>query len=169
MTSWDTQHDMSSVLYGAITRKENVTLMLIPIKHRIAEESIQELLSYSIFPDPKELKNAVIQYQTDPALELYGHVEEDEILGLVGFTLYPDDTLELKHIAVDPECRGIGYGRGLILELIEVKQPSLIRAETDEETVDFYRNVGFAVVSLGEIYPGIERFQCSYDVENADM
>jgi ribosomal protein S18 acetylase RimI-like enzyme len=141
--------------------------MLIPIKHRIEEESIQELLSYSIFPDPEKIKKAVIQYQTDPALELYGHVEEDEdeILGLVGFILYPDQTLELKHIAVDPDCRGIGYGRGLILELIEVKQPSLIRAETDEETVDFYRNVGFSVVSFGEIYPGVERFRCTYIVE----
>jgi ribosomal protein S18 acetylase RimI-like enzyme len=141
--------------------------MLIPIKHRIEEESIQALLSYSIFPDPEEIKNEVIRYQTDPALELYGHVEDedDEILGIVGFTLYPDHTLELKHIAVDPECRGIGYGRGLILELIEAKHPTLIRAETDEETVDFYRNVGFAVVSLGEIYPGIERFECTYDVE----
>jgi ribosomal protein S18 acetylase RimI-like enzyme len=141
--------------------------MLIPIKDRIEEESVQALLSYSIFPDPEKLKQTVIQYQTDPALELYGHVEEDnnQILGLVGFTLFPDHTLELKHIAVDPEWRGNGYGRGLILELIEVKQPSLIRAQTDEETVDFYRNVGFSVVSLGEIYPGVERFQCTYDVE----
>jgi ribosomal protein S18 acetylase RimI-like enzyme len=139
--------------------------MLLPIKHRIEEEPIQALLSYSIFPDPQEIKNVILQYQTDPTLELYGHIEEDEVIGLVGFTIYPDHTLDLRHIAIDPECRGMGYGRGLILELIEVKQPSLIRAETDEVTVDFYRNVGFAVVSLGEVYPGLERFQCTYDVE----
>jgi ribosomal protein S18 acetylase RimI-like enzyme len=139
--------------------------MLIPIKHRIEEESIQTLLSYSIFPDPDDIKSEIVRYQTDPSLELYGHIEDDEIIGLVGFTLHPDHTLELRHIAIDPDCRGMGYGRGVILELIEVKQPSLIRAETDEETVDFYRNVGFAVVSLGEIYPGLERFQCTYDVE----
>jgi ribosomal protein S18 acetylase RimI-like enzyme len=143
--------------------------MLIPIKHRIKEEAIQTLLSYSIFPDPERINQEIIRYQTDPNLELYGHIDEDEgdseILGLVGFILHSDHSLELKHIAVDPECRGIGYGRGLILELIEVKQPTLIRAETDEETVDFYRNVGFAVVSLGERFPGLERFQCTYDVE----
>jgi ribosomal protein S18 acetylase RimI-like enzyme len=142
--------------------------MLIPIKHRISENSIQELLSYSIFPDPDIVDKEIIRYQTDPTLELYGHEEDNEILGVVGFILHPNHTLELKHIAVDPEYRRNGYGRGLILELIEVKQPAIIQVETDEETVDFYRNVGFSIFSLGEPYPGIEKFKCIYDVELED-
>jgi ribosomal protein S18 acetylase RimI-like enzyme len=139
--------------------------MLIPIKHRISEGSIQELLSYSIFPDPERVEQEINRYQSEPALELYGHEEDNEILGVVGFTMLPNLTLELKHIAVMPEVRGNGYGRGLILELIEVKQPSIIEAETDEDSVEFYRNVGFSVVSLGEKYPGVERFKCIYQVD----
>jgi GNAT superfamily N-acetyltransferase len=142
--------------------------MLIPIKHRILENSIQKLLSYAIFPDPEKVEKEILHYQTNPALELYGHEEADEIIGVVGFILHPDHALELKHIAVEPDARGKGYGRGLILELIEVKKPVIIKAETDEDTVDFYRNVGFSVVSLGELYPGIERYKCTYEVELED-
>jgi N-acetylglutamate synthase-like GNAT family acetyltransferase len=139
--------------------------MLIPIKHRICESSIQELLSYSIFPDPEKVEQEISRYQSEPALELYGHEEDKEIVGVVGFTMHPNLTLELRHIAVMPEVRGNGYGRGLILELIEVKQPSIIEAETDEDSVEFYRNVGFSIVSLGEKYPGVERFKCIYQVD----
>jgi ribosomal protein S18 acetylase RimI-like enzyme len=142
--------------------------MLIPIKHRISEISIQDLLSYSIFPDPDDIDQEILRYQTDPALELYGHEEDNEILGIVGFYHHSNHTLELKHIAVDPEHRRKGYGRGLILELIEVKQPAIIEVETDEETVDFYRNCGFSILSLGELYPGIENFKCIYNVELED-
>lgn len=139
--------------------------MLIPIKHRITEESIQELLSYAIFPDPEKLEQATQLYQSEPTLELYGHEEDNDIIGVVGFLLHPNNTLELKHIAVEPGARGNGYGRGLILELIEVKQPAIIEAETDEDSVEFYRSVGFSIVSLGEKYPGVERFKCSYEIE----
>jgi ribosomal protein S18 acetylase RimI-like enzyme len=139
--------------------------MLIPIKQRITEESIQELLSYAIFPDPERMEQATKLYQSEPALELYGHEEDDEILGVVGFIVHPNQTLELKHIAVKPGERSKGYGRGLILELLELKQPAIIEAETDEDSIDFYRNVGFSIVSLGEKYPGVERFKCIYEVE----
>jgi N-acetylglutamate synthase-like GNAT family acetyltransferase len=139
--------------------------MLIPIKHRISEDSIQELLSYSIFSDPERVELEIKRYQSESALELYGHEEDNEILGVVGFIVHPNHTIELRHIAVQPEERGKGYGRGLILELLEVKQPAIIEAETDEDSVDFYRNVGFSIVSLGEKYPGVERFKCIYEVE----
>lgn len=36
-------------------------------------------------------------------------------------------------------------------------------AETDADAVDFYRRCGFAVESLGERYPGVERFRCTWE------
>lgn len=33
-------------------------------------------------------------------------------------------------------------------------------AETDADAVGFYRHSGFEVMSLGEKYPGTERFSC---------
>ena len=37
-----------------------------------------------------------------------------------------------------------------------------IVAETDHEAVDFYRRYVFFITSLGEKYPGVERFLCQY-------
>lgn len=33
-------------------------------------------------------------------------------------------------------------------------------AKTDAEAAGFYRCCGFAITSLGEVYPGVERFDC---------
>ncbi len=35
-------------------------------------------------------------------------------------------------------------------------------AETDRDTLNFYQKNGFVVISLGEKYPGVERFKCVY-------
>lgn len=142
--------------------------MLTPVKHRITEEAIHDLLSYCIFPDPEKIEQAIKLYTTDPLMELYGHEEDNEIIAIVGFIARANQTIEIKHIAVQPEERGKGYGRGLILQLLEAKQPAIIEAETDEDSVDFYRNVGFSITSLGEKYPGVERFKCIFEVEVED-
>jgi len=137
--------------------------MLIDVKERIAEETIKELLEYAIYPDPEKLDNTLNEYQTDPHLELMAIEDDGEVLGIVGFR-HADRSLIIQHIAVNPECRGMGYGRGLILELIELKNPDKITVETDEDAVEFYRNIGFSISSLGEKYPGVERYQCEYHI-----
>jgi len=35
-----------------------------------------------------------------------------------------------------------------------------LEAETDADAVSFYERCGFAITSLGERFPGIERFRC---------
>lgn len=42
-----------------------------------------------------------------------------------------------------------------------------IFAETDNDAVGFYRSYGFEVTSLGEKYPGVERFLCKYKINCA--
>ncbi|MCP3773026.1 GNAT family N-acetyltransferase [Paenibacillus sp. MZ04-78.2] len=139
--------------------------MLIDIKSRLDQPEIAELLEYSIFPDPARLEQTLSDYKRSEELELYGYEKDGNLLGLVGFRINPGRVMELRHIAVQPDYRGQGYGRGQILELIHLKGPAEIVAETDEDTVDFYRNIGFEIVSLGENYSGVERFRCTYAVE----
>jgi len=138
--------------------------LLINLKQKIDEEPLQDLLGYAVFPDHDRLQQVIHDYKTNPKLELFGCKLEQHVIGVIGFTLLKESIIEIKHIAVDPEFRGCGYGRGMILELLEMKSPSIIQAETDEDAVDFYRNVGFAITSLGEQFPGVERFSCIYEV-----
>jgi ribosomal protein S18 acetylase RimI-like enzyme len=138
------------------------------INNRIKESNVQELLSYAIFPDPDRLEQTVRKYEGNTSnLQLFGMEEEQELVGLIGISSTDSEQkhLIIEHIAVQPEFRGKGYGRGLILELLEHRKPLTVSAETDEEAVDFYRNIGFSVMSLGEKYPGVERFRCIFEVE----
>ncbi|TVX95325.1 GNAT family N-acetyltransferase [Cohnella terricola] len=139
--------------------------MLIDLKERLDDAEVKEVLEYCVYPDPEKLEAAIEAYKADPGLELYGHEEEGELIGVAGFRMDSEGQLNIEHIAVAPNHRGLGYGRGLILETIEIKSPAIIVAETDEESVNFYRSIGFEIESLGEIYPGVERFKCIYTVE----
>ena len=136
--------------------------MLVLIKNHLHQHEIIELLGYSVFPDDEELKATVEQYKANDHLFLLGYSLEDEIIGLIGYEMVPDNSIKLNHIAVHPEFRAMGYGRGMILELIDKIEPRKIIAEVGEEAVDFYRNIGFEIISLGESAPNSERFECTF-------
>ncbi|AZN38337.1 GNAT family N-acetyltransferase [Paenibacillus albus] len=146
--------------------------MLIDIHARLDEEAIQELLGWAVFPEPEHLERAINLYKNATAGEgehkLLGYESEDEIIGLVGYHYVNGDTIEIDHIAVVPFERNKGYGRGLILELLELEKPNVLIAETDDSAVDFYRSSRFTVESLGEKYPGTERFKCTYYADDED-
>jgi GNAT superfamily N-acetyltransferase len=142
--------------------------MLVNVKSYIHKQEVAELLSYAVFPDDKSLKVALQHYRETDSLQLYGYEDEKLLVGLIGYEMNQERILTVHHLAVLPENRLKGYGRGIFLELIQAQNPSRIIAETDEEAVDFYRNIGFVVYSLGEVYPGVERFQCVFEVEDEE-
>lgn len=142
--------------------------MLVHIKSRLNEIGIQTLVGYSCF-DLDKLDETIKLYQTDPELELHGYESEGEIIGIIGFRKNKDNELAITHLAVKPEFRGAGFGRGQILEVIALMNPAALIAETDEEAVDFYRAIGFEIESLGEKFPSGERFKCTYVTEENEV
>ena len=46
---------------------------------------------------------------------------------------------------------------------------AFVLAETDKEAVYFYKKHGFKITSLGEIYPGVEHFQCVFENNCNDL
>ena len=141
--------------------------MLIDLKPQLRQDDVQELLGLSVFPDPDRLAEAVDSYEQDDANALQGlrDDEDGKLIGVIGYRRNPNGVLEIRHIAVSPDERGQGYGRAMVLEALAKTDPAAIVAETDEEAIDFYRNIGFTVESLGERYPGVERFKCTYITE----
>lgn len=130
-----------------------------------------ELLSYSIVPapEPEELEQIVEEYRTNPSCRIYALAYEDEWIGIIGYEKQGNGVIEIRHISVHPGMRGSGFGRGLILELIGVEEDAkeLYAVTTDEIAVDFFRNIGFTIESIGELYPGIERFRCRYLIDES--
>lgn len=139
--------------------------MLFSVKGQIDSPEISKLLEYAVYSDDEALQRAIEKYQSADEQELYAMKHEDEIIGIIGFHIDKDQSLIITHLAISPEFRDQGYGRGIVLEVLYEKQPERIIAETDEDAVDFYRSIGFEVVSLGRLPNGIERFRCTYETE----
>ncbi|WP_055108516.1 GNAT family N-acetyltransferase [Paenibacillus ihumii] len=139
--------------------------MLIDVKPLISSEEVQELLEYAVHGDEEELRLAMKQYAEDEACKLLAYEEEGQYIGIIGYRKGENDVLELLHLAVHPEYRGLGYGRGMILDALVLERPAAILAETDEDSADFFRGIGFQVISFTKFPGGPEYFRCIYETE----
>ncbi|RUS46236.1 GNAT family N-acetyltransferase [Cohnella sp. AR92] len=138
--------------------------MLIDLRAKLEQPEVAELIELSVLPDPEKLPEVIEAYRTDNRLDMMGYVNEEQLIGIVGYEVNEDNVLKINHLAIAPEERGKGFGRMAVLELLDWEAPDVILAETDEESVEFFRNIGFVIESLGESVPGIERFKCTYTV-----
>ena len=64
---------------------------------------------------------------------------------------------------VERDCRQSGLGKAMLRWAWDEFDAERLEAETDRESVEFYRKCGFQVQSLGSQRGGIERFRCSRD------
>ncbi|AHD24025.1 acetyltransferase (plasmid) [Rhodococcus pyridinivorans SB3094] len=65
----------------------------------------------------------------------------------------------MLHIATARCRQHTGIGTAMI-RWVQARYPGdPIEAQTDRDGVGFYRSVGFEIESLGELYPGVERFR----------
>lgn len=89
---------------------------------------------------------------------------ERSVIGVVGFFHHADSRgtllrVELLHIATDPSWERQSIGAALVAWVQAEHPGDPIEAETDGDTVGFYRSSGFDIASLGQLYPGVERFR----------
>lgn len=122
------------------------------------DTAVKDLLSEATARN--EVEQKLQHYLTVEKQNLYLYYEKTVLAGCIGILRREDRMVELTHIAVreDYRCKKIGTQ---LLDFIEKRySPSKLVAETDAEAVDFYRKSGFEISSLGEKYPGVERFYC---------
>ncbi len=101
------------------------------------------------------------KYMNSPDRKLFVLEKQKISIGCMGVELNGLVECEIKHIAVSPEYRKQGAGRQMVSYLYSWTSIQLITAETDRAAVQFYRKLGFTMESLGEKYPGVERFKCT--------
>jgi ribosomal protein S18 acetylase RimI-like enzyme len=94
----------------------------------------------------------------DPGLVLLHASIGGALVGVVGYTVKDTDVVVL-HIATREDFCRSGVGRQMLQAVCEAT-PNHFRlvAETDSNAVGFYIANGFLAESVGEKYPGIERF-----------
>jgi len=112
------------------------------------------------------IEQIYIQYAAGHSLRLYGWVQADQLVGIMGIHVHSDVLHEISHLAVMLDYQQAGIGRQMIQTYHSEHSSIQLFAETDREAVGFYRQSGFAIYSLGEKYPGVERFRCVRSVDS---
>ena len=121
--------------------------------------AVTRLLALAIGDDPHCLQHVVRRYRDDPAAGLLVAVVDHDTAGVIGYSV-GDSAVTLLHIATAPHVRNTGVGTQLVDAMRRAVPAGLpIVAETDQDAVGFYAANNFAVTSLGEKYPGVERFR----------
>ena len=142
--------------------KGKVTLMINLIEYKNRQEIIN-LLAECMYPDEERVKRVYEQYNNDESRILFGKIKNNQLVGIIGIIWLSKCEVELKHISVKSSNRRQGLGKEMINEFIEENHIKRVEVETDKNAVDFYKKIGFNVTSLGEKYPGVERFKCIKD------
>ena len=113
-----------------------------------------------MWADDAKINEELERYLAAEGCELFGCFVNGELAGITGIRCTVPHEIELRHLAVKAEWRRRTIGRAMIAEIAAREDVERIRAETDQAAVGFYRNAGFEISSLGDKYPGIERFEC---------
>ncbi|WNS42952.1 GNAT family N-acetyltransferase [Paenibacillus sp. MMS20-IR301] len=134
--------------------------MLISLRNYWDSDAITGLLAECMWTGNHRAEEELKRYRAADGCELFGCFVGGELAGILGVHCPVRPEVEIRHLAVKKEWRGRGLGRAMIAEVAAKDSIGLIRAETDQEAVGFYRSTGFEISSLGEKYPGVERFEC---------
>lgn len=133
---------------------------MIEITSTRLSSRVRELFSY--VTSTSKISYLYQTYVTEKDYRLYALISGGDVIGIIGVHNYERAKNEIKHIALLPSERGKGYGRKMIKAVMMENPAREFVAETDREAVQFYEKCGFEVTSLGEMYPGVERFKCEY-------
>jgi ribosomal protein S18 acetylase RimI-like enzyme len=134
---------------------------IIDLSERAHEPDVSKLLSLAVgIPTADRLRSIAQAYRDRSSWHLLGFEQSRELIGCIGIEIDPGGGAVIRQIAVSEAHRGLGNGRALIAELCDRFAIRSLTAEMDQDALGFYSSCGFALRSLGEKYPGAERFEC---------
>jgi ribosomal protein S18 acetylase RimI-like enzyme len=124
----------------------------------VDEPGLAELLAFAVGDDADRVKHVVSRYRDESSARLLVAMSGQRPVAVLGYMVTEDRVIVL-HIATATCVRRAGIATALLTELRRrIPRGLPITAETDADAVGFYRSNGFAITSLGEKYPGVERF-----------
>ena len=109
-------------------------------------------------PTPKKVEQVLDSYRK-PNRYLIGCWQTNRIIGMIGLEIGGAAGV-IKHIAVLPEHRLQGVGKALIKNAMDQFDLQTIHAETDDDSVEFYRKYGFTCQPFEGHYG--KRYKCGY-------
>lgn len=110
--------------------------------------------------DQEAVEQVIDRYSRQVNLVGFGVVRDGGLVGMIGIETTEQRHGIIRHVVVASLLQRCGVGRLLIDSATSRLKLASLEAETDVDAVQFYAKCGFGVESLGEKYPGRERFLC---------
>jgi len=136
--------------------------MFNDIKNELDNPIVRKLVNESAGDKSQEvLDKKAVEFRRREDKQLYGWIENNEILGVCGIGIN-SDWIEIFNIAVDPNARKRGIGKAMI-NAVQEKYKMTVKAETDDGAVEFYRKCGFETEAFMKTFNGSEykRYKCT--------
>lgn len=153
-------HFVDSLLKEAINWHENKLvndLIFKPID--IAHPALPNVIAPSIGMVTEQKIQPILSEYNISNRHLIGAFSGDRLIGVIGVEM-TDEICAIKHISVPDENRMQGIGKKLILYIAHHFPNKHLIAETDEDSVGFYRKCGFQCKSFESQYG--KRYRCEY-------
>ena len=139
----------------------NLKLRELTLKNEI-------LQTYGIYkhcmfmPTKEKFNNKVDLFLNDNSVKIFACFEQDEVLGVMVVSFIEQKKIEIIGIAVNSSVRGKGIGSYMINQVVNDYGLLSVYAETDNDSVGFYRNNDFSIVEFSEIYGDepVVRYKC---------
>lgn len=138
---------------------------IIDIKSNLRDERVLAVISLSMYmPTKEKLNSQVSKYEADTNIFAFACDDDGSICGVIILRDIINNEFEITNIATDLAYRKQGIASKLIDFATKTLKCKVIKAETDDDAVEFYRKYGFQISSLGEKYSGYIRYLCTLKI-----
>ena len=133
------------------------------ITNLITNDSAQALLSHCfVYPNqPKRFIEKIKQYSEGNKYKAYSIISTSkEMLGMIIIEQKDSQSIIIQGIACELQFRKQGIGNKMINFIINTYLPKTIIAETDDDSIGFYKKLDFKTEIIKEKYPENTRYLC---------
>lgn len=139
-------------------------ISLVDLKDKLNGNSylavIKALFLSCAYPKTEEkIQDCINYYINNNSTDLLGIEKNEDLIGLLGIELKQNKGV-IKHISILPPYQKEGVGTKVIKTLPIKYDLNIIEAETDDESVAFYQNLGFMTQLIEDNEYSIPRYLC---------
>lgn len=131
-------------------------------------ESVLTQEAYTVYrkcmykPNYESYKRRINDYFSDKNTKIFISLNEEHIVGMLVLTPNGDNTVEIIGIAVHESFQKQGIGNFMIRESAKRMNIHRLLAETDDDAIGFYKNIGFDITKEVKHYENgsVDRYHC---------
>ena len=127
----------------------------------LSEEAFSIYASCMYHPTYNDYVGLMEDYLSDTSKKVFVYEDRGKKTGLMVLKI-SEDAAEIIGIAVSEKLRRRGIGKQLILSAMELEGIGRIEAQTDDDSIGFYRRCGFSEEKSIIDYPdgSVVRYNC---------